>query len=226
MSSVNSDAHARHVRRQAGELCLAPATCSRSSSTTRWSMKLHAAGTCGDGLRLAARASGFITGSTFNIADLFFERFKHRRVWAVRRRRIRLYVPGSGSRSTGTSPTVTSSLLPSSQGRGCAGALRCAAATEQLRSRQFASQSDAFFVDASLSYRGRRRRQSAASDHLEGKTVSISGRRRRASQAGFVTSSAITLDQAASVVPWACPMFPTSKPAAGARRGWRIRAGT
>ncbi|MGL4265205.1 MAG: hypothetical protein ACRCTX_26575 [Afipia sp.] len=70
---------------------------------------------------------------------------------------------------------------------------------ERMASRQFATQSDAFFVDAGLTYSGAPATSISVLGHLEGKTVSILADGAVHPQR-VVTSGAITLDQAASVV--------------------------
>lgn len=76
---------------------------------------------------------------------------------------------------------------------------------ERMNSRQFATQSDAFFVDCGLTYSGSPATTISGLGHLEGKTVSILAdgavHPRR-----VVTSGAITLDNAASKVQVGLPI--------------------
>jgi hypothetical protein len=68
---------------------------------------------------------------------------------------------------------------------------------ERLHTRQFATQSDAFFVDCGLTYSGSPATTISGLSHLEGKTVSILGDGAVMPQA-VVTGGAITLQQAVS----------------------------
>ena len=70
---------------------------------------------------------------------------------------------------------------------------------ERLASRQFVNQADAFFVDCGLTYSGAAATTISGLGHLEGKTVSILADGAVHPQR-VVTSGAITLDQAASIV--------------------------
>jgi len=168
------------------------------------------------------QANGFITGDmslrashlfdTFNIADMAYSKAPYPIVWAVRSDGVLLgitYVPeqqvGAWHQhvTDGSFESVTvvaegrEDVLYAVIRRTVNGAT--VRYVERLQSRQFTSQSDAFFVDAGLSYRGAPAATISGLGHLEGKTVSILADGAVHPQR-VVTSGAITLDQAASIV--------------------------
>ena len=212
---------------------LAPATCSRSSSTTRWSMKLHAAGTCGRWLTVGRPTA--LSPATCPCAPRTCSTPSTSPTWPIRRRRIRLcgrfaatayswasptFPSSRSARGTGTSPTVASSLLPSSQrgARMCSmqssGArrmgLRCATWSGCSHGSSPASRTPSSWMPVCL-IAARRRRQSAASITWKEKQFPF-WPTAPCIRSGLSHPAPSRWIRLRVLFTWACPMFPTSKP--------------